>query len=443
MRSPGSRRGLELGCRAVACVALGALLWRAWSPAPRTDPALAVAGARELGPALADGVHRPVAALDLTLDSLPGPRERDWARALAAAGTAVRWRLAARGGSPADSAGADDAWQASLTAEPLADPSGRVRVVARAPAGATLRLGDATGSIDSSTIGPSGVRVLDLTSDGGIAAGLAGVAARTAPRERVVLRPVLVLAEAGWEGKFVVAALEEAGWRVDARFRVTPQLSVRQGGGAIDTARYAAVIALDGSASTEGAAIARFVRSGGGAILTARAASIPALAAVAPARVGAPTDAALGAVASDVPRRGLGGHALVALRATAVPLERVDGAVRIAAARVDLGRVLLLGYDETWRWRMEGGDGSPEAHRAWWSAMVASVARAPLEAVGDPAAVDETPYAALVAALGAPTDASPPGGPARGDTARDALLLALLLGALLAEWTSRRLRGAR
>jgi hypothetical protein len=150
----------------------------------------------------------------------------------------------------------------------------------------------------------------------------------------------------------------------------------------------------------------------------------------------------IGALAGDQPKRGLGGTVLVSLTPTAVALDRSAGAMRIAAGRVELGRVVLLGYDETWRWRMEGGDGAPGAHRAWWSALVASVAHAPLVPLGDVPAVDEAPYAALRAALGTPSaeltaaDLAP-------DSRSDTLLLALLLGALLAEWTSRRLRGAR
>jgi hypothetical protein len=433
---------LERGCRAVALGSLGVLLWRAWHPAPRPERPLVGETTRALPGVLAQGTRRPVAALDLSFDSIPGAREREWARALAGAGTLVRWRLAQRDTVEGAVARAHPATYASLTAEPLVDPSGRLRIVVRGPTGATFALADAAGSIDSSRLGASEGRVLDATASGRIALQLPTSVASTARRDSVVLRPVLVLANAGWEAKFVVAALEEAGWRVDARFSVAPQVAVRQGEGPIDTARYAAVIALDRSAAAQGAAIARFVRNGGGAIVTASAATIPALAPLLPARIGTPVVGTIGALAGDQPKRGLGGNVLVSLTPTAVALDRSAGAMRIAAGRVELGRVVLLGYDETWRWRMEGGDGAPGAHRAWWSALVASVAHAPLVPLGDVPAVDEAPYAALRAALGTPSsdlaaaDLAP-------DSRSDTLLLALLLGALLAEWTSRRLRGAR
>jgi hypothetical protein len=99
---------------------------------------------------------------------------------------------------------------------------------------------------------------------------------------------------------------------------------------------------------------------------------------------------------------------------------------------------------------MAGGDESAAAHRAWWSRLVAAVAYAPLAPLAPLAprgsgltSVDETPLASLVDAVGPST---PMEGriAAHSDNARlDWMLFILIAACLLAEWTSRRLRGAR
>jgi hypothetical protein len=106
---------------------------------------------------------------------------------------------------------------------------------------------------------------------------------------------------------------------------------------------------------------------------------------------------------------------------------------------------MQVGYDETWRWRMGGGDEAQAAHREWWSRIVAAVAYAPVVSRTSSASVitDETPLASLVDALGPAsrfdTNVAP-----RGDRARvTRILFFILLGALLLEWASRRARGAR
>jgi hypothetical protein len=133
------------------------------------------------------------------------------------------------------------------------------------------------------------------------------------------------------------------------------------------------------------------------------------------------------------------------VRSDAVPLESRGSAVTIAARRIDAGRVIQVGYDETWRWRMSGGDAALAAHREWWSRLVSSVAYAPLSrrvSAGD-VAIDEMPLASLVDAVGPP--AAPRAAPrSRPDSQRTTMILfAIAVGALLLEWASRRLRGAR
>jgi len=198
------------------------------------------------------------------------------------------------------------------------------------------------------------------------------------------------------------------------------------------------VVALDGSAALRASAIARFVGEGGGVIL-GHDAAVGDLRALAPARAGEAFRETLGGLLTDTPRRGLGGRVLGGLRPDALVLERRGAAVTMAARRHELGRVMMLGHDELWRWRMQGGEMSPEDHRAWWSGLVSSVAFSPgalaPERDGDPA-----PLAALYASLG------PPGSATWKATARERpwvnLLLAACMLLLLIEWTSRRLRGA-
>jgi hypothetical protein len=164
-------------------------------------------------------------------------------------------------------------------------------------------------------------------------------------------------------------------------------------------------------------------------------------------RVGVRVAGEAGALATARARQGLPLRALTPA-ADAVVLERRATRVAAAARRVGTGRVLQVGYEDMWRWRMEGDDRAPAEHRRWWSAAVGSVAHAPvlvrLDASVGSAAPDPAPRAAVVAALGAPrTDEARNAVPARPSRWPDSLLFATALVALLGEWASRRLRGAR
>src|SRR5260221_12504209 len=118
---------------------------------------------------------------------------------------------------------------------------------------------------------------------------MAGATASTVPRDSVVLHKVLVISDANWESKFVVAALEEAGWKVDALIRVAPSVNVTQGSmAAIDTAGYSAVVALDGSASPYANRLADYVQSGGGVVLAPQAAAVDAMSSLGIGGVGQP-----------------------------------------------------------------------------------------------------------------------------------------------------------
>lgn len=144
------------------------------------------------------------------------------------------------------------------------------------------------------------------------------------------------------------------------------------------------------------------------------------------------------------PRTALAIGPLRGLTSDAVPLERTpNGEIAAAARRVGNGRVLQVGYGDTWRWRMAGTDEDPvSAYREWWATMVSSVAYASRTPHAAPDALEPTPLATLISVLGPATPMS---------STRVSLLwldprwLAWLFvvapAALLLEWTSRRLRG--
>ena len=150
--------------------------------------------------------------------------------------------------------------------------------------------------------------------------------------------------------------------------------------------------------------------------------------------------------ADSAPRRALGFAAVTALKADAIPLESRDGRVAVAARRAGTGRVLQVGYDESWRWRLAGGERSVEAHRAWWSDLVAGVAYRPAV----PSRLAERSAERRHIADAAPRRRAhlrarrPPASPKR--RSRSPVLpwwtFAVIVASLLAEWASRRLRGA-
>jgi hypothetical protein len=143
-------------------------------------------------------------------------------------------------------------------------------------------------------------------------------------------------------------------------------------------------------------------------------------------------------------------HVLGTRRADAVLVESREGLPAIVARRVGAGRIVQMGYDDTWRWRMEGEGRAVEEHRTFWSRTVGLAAAAsslPRRAVidGVPAPRDITlddpaPRAALIHALGSPTTDAPRA--SRGPKELPRWLGFIILSLLLAEWASRRGRGA-
>jgi hypothetical protein len=191
--------------------------------------------------------------------------------------------------------------------------------------------------------------------------------------------------------------------------------------------------------------LARYVASGGGLILAGNAASNDAFALLRVGTTGRVKSAPMTQSGKGTTLRSLPLAPLVGLPRDAVVLERRDEDVAVAARRHVAGRVLQIGYVDSWRWRMSGGETSVADHRAWWTHAVASVAYA--TRISNPlatdSALDGAPFAKLIASLGQPVAHLTVIGAPLSASISAKWLLALLAMCLLAEWTSRRLRGAR
>lgn len=364
-------------------------------------------------------------------DTALDPVYRDWLAAERVAGRGVRWG----GAVPAT----------AVSVEPLADPAGGSRVLVAAPDSTIVSVADSLGALDSVRARRGGAQ-LTVPRLVGSAAGTAGGQTALGHRtDSLAARRVVVFGAPSWETKFVIAVLEERGWQVDARVPLSPDTAVVQGtSGRLDTSRVAAVVALDRSAARQSARIEAFVRSGGGLVLGPDAAADARFARVRAGVVGTRQPAPVLEVEARDPRRALA-LVPVVLAQGAVPLERRDAAVAVAAWRVGAGRVAQLGYEDTWRWRMAGPDGSVEAHRLWWTAVVASVAYRPAVRLPTRTSPHDAPLARMVARLG-PGDSLLREGAAQGEdepgSRPEWWILAIGLAALVTEWASRRLRGA-
>jgi hypothetical protein len=422
------RRGLEWLGRGAVIVLLAVALWRTLHQSGPGEEHRAAAGAT-LARALHDATAAPrIASLSLAVDSLPSPVQRAWLSALRRAGVRVHWH----GEVPAF----------ALDAERVREPVARTRLLLVADGAGALALADSAGALDTLRLRAGGASLEAGDVVGAVQARRGAFVASAALPPAPPRREVLVLGRAGWESKFVLAALSEAGWRVRARLPAAPGVAITDPALLpLDTARYDVVVALDSTASDLAPSIARFVATGGGLVAAPGATSLGALRALLPARAGDRRPGRILLDADSVTRADLPIGPLESMRADAVPLERQPAGLAVVARRAGQGRVLVVGYDETWRWRMLGGADGPAAHRAWWSRTVGLVApdRADL---GTRAGADAAPVAALVAALGPASS----GAAAATVPAREPLPLALLAAiavALLAETASRRFRGAR
>jgi len=176
-----------------------------------------------------------------------------WLVALRRSGVKVEWS----GGPP------PLAVEAERSREPVATTTVRLA----ADSGAGIVLADSVGVIDSVRASRGAmVEAPDVTGAVSARRGAWWASARVPAREE--RRDVLVLGRAGWEGRFLLDALGEAGWHVRARLAVAPGVSMVDASLLpIDTARYDAVVVLDSSAADLVPAMTRFVAQGGGAII--------------------------------------------------------------------------------------------------------------------------------------------------------------------------------
>jgi hypothetical protein len=422
MRSPRSR--FEFACRVGVFVLLGWLLGA--SVIPTSGRRAEIVSGASLESRLASWTRLPSnVALHTNLDVTPSAASIDWLAALRHSGHSVTWT-----GSPPPLA---------VSTEPVADPRRGTRIDVATPAGLDVTLRDDAGVLASLRVGNFGASLTAPVVVGRIAASVRGETASVRAPDTARIRSVVVVGSAGWEGKFVVTALEERGWPVIARFAIAPGVDVGQRASLVlDTARVAAVIAVDTTLGGLGGAIERYVRMGGGLILSGPSSLARSIAAIAPGALGARFRPA--ALPADTIGLGATGfYPVMALGPSAIALERRAGGVSMAARRVGAGRVIQVGYDDSWRWRMAGAPGSDAAHRLWWSRLVSSVAYAPLAT--SEAGVSAAPVAAMIARIGPPR---PLAATARGGfTVDHRIYMILMMILLLAEWGSRRLRGLR
>ncbi|HUQ18681.1 MAG TPA: hypothetical protein VM099_03630 [Gemmatimonadaceae bacterium] len=425
-----TRSIIESVLSGVVIVVLGILLWNALQH--RGSMEETTYSARGTA-SFADWTTRSNAPpqIHVSLDNTSSPIERDWMRALAAAGSRVTWN----GNLPA----------LMIAAAPAASPAGGTRVRVAAPDGSNVIVRDDVGVVDTVRAQNAGASLALTSESEATSASVNGSRASTRRSDSLRLGKILVIGNAGWESKFVTAALEEEGWKVDAFIKVAPDVDVTQGSiASIDTSRYSAVVAVDGGAAAYAGRIIEFVRNGGGLLLAPAAAVTDAMSALRPgAATRAPASSSTIQAAGSVTLATLPLGPIASLRSDAVPLEKRASSVAIAARRIGAGRVLQSGYEDTWRWRMGGGANAMRDHRLWWSGLLSRVAyaprisRAPIEAERNAA-----PLASLVAAVG---QASPVAIQSSAQNAeRWTLWLFVLLSlSVLAMVASRRLRGVK
>lgn len=429
MPSPRSR--LELACRIGAFGVLGWTLGMSVSsaPAPRVDQS----SERTVAARLVEWTrHGSAVPLQADLPTAPAPWVVAWLAALRHSGHPLRWT----GSPPA----------VGLVADAIPTPMGGALIELAATSGAVVVVRDAVSVIDSVRIGYLGAAVTAQDLLGDIAATSNQQQFGAKPPPAVPPGRVLVVAAAGWEGKFVADALEDQGWEVSTRFSVAPNAVVGNAARlTLDTSAFSAVVAVDTTIGQLGDAVERFVRSGGGLVLAGASASAASLLSVVPGTLGPRREPAIGG--ADASELGSSGFFPVQLlMPDGVVLERRSGSISMAARRIGPGRVIQLGYDDTWLWRMTGPGGSDDAHREWWSRIVGSVAYIRDTVRSVPASmlssrdgvVSSAPLADAVARLGPARSAKPTNA---GVAVDSRILVAVIMLLLLIEWASRRTRG--
>ena len=335
-----------------------------------------------IGEHVARGSASSWPALTVQLTAIPSAPSRTILGDVAAAGAPLRWfdSLAVRDLSLSTAA--------TVTPHPATMVNARVRTNGN-PVSLVLR--DAGGVLDSTRAAalPEGkgtrdtayyasLRVRAVSVQAPLRAELWRAGQRVASASSTLpmaptVRRVRLDAQPGWESKFVVTALEESGWSVDGSLTISPKARVQLGtSSTLDTARYSVAVVLD-SGVADARALRAFVNSGGGLVMAGDALRDGTLGTLRPARIEDARAPIAGALLTDEPRRGLSAFHLDPAP-QAVVLEHEDGEPVLVVARHGVGRVLAVGYRESWRWRMEGRDESADAHRHFWTQLLAAVA---------------------------------------------------------------------
>ena len=426
MRSPDSLRSrFEIALRAASVLAMATLAMRLWTGAGGNQPG-ATATTAALDSALATWSLTAPRNATIQASQIPDARQRDWLLAIRRTGTRLSWS-------------AGDTTAGALVIEPGPLPDALARLTLLGSPQRRVLVADGIGRIDSVRLGQYGVASMRMQPFGALRVSLGGATAVSGVRDSAVVKPVLLIGTAGWEAKFIAAALEEDGWSVSTRMQVAPGSIVRQGPPLpIDTGSYSVVVVIDSVSPLDPERIVRFVNEGGGLVVAGPGARHPGFRSLVPRQVEL-TAGALGGLLGPNPLLGLNRRAF-AVRDNGVVFHRQNAVYSIySAMRVGSGRVVVSGFDDTWRMRMvPPNENAPRQHREFWSTMIGSAALVRYVTHDKP--VDEAPFAATVAALGLPvvsdhvpsSDSPFPWNP----------VLAAVAGvALLAEWLSRRLRG--
>lgn len=435
--------GAALQLIGVACMLL--LAWRLFAPRAASMPIVQVGPSGAMDVPLASLLRAESDSIGVTLRASPDARTRAVLRALRGSGRHVALN-APQALAPV-----------AVTVEAEWRASGGTRVQIVAPGTAPLVISDAAGLVDTVRVDTTGMRVRSGPLEGALHVDLPAThAATTVIGARVPdSARVLVVGGVSWESRFLVAALEEAGWPVEASIVLSPKVTIGQGTVRTPSRRrHAIVVVLPGAPSSVTAALPQFVRAGGGVVIVGDAARLASLSSI---RAGAPGEMVsgeAGAEQSAEPRHGLDLVPIMSLTDGSVPLESLDGRTAIAARRIGAGRVVQVGYENSWLWRMAGADDAPVAHRRWWSALLSGVVpqaaplhRGPTDAEHD--TLDAAPLATLAGTLGLPQVRAEPLAAVKSRTLAAAVwalldarwLLSLAVLSLVASWTLRRWRG--
>ncbi len=424
----------------VALVCMALVLWILAAPVSRGTLRVAVSPNGATDTALPMLLRSAAETLDVTLTGVPDARLRTTLRALRGSGLVVR--LFASRPLPSLATAAEEEWRIT----------GGTRIQLVSSDSSLASLSDAAGLIDSVRVGPKGLQPGSGPVQGAFAIDASAARASVVPLVAAapVVARVLVLGDATWESRFLVASLEEAGWPVDAGLTLSPRVTITQGETLQPSrSRHALVVLLPGASAAAVSRLPGFVRDGGGLVIVGESARMPALGQLRAGAPGALIAGELGAEGSGTPRHGLDLVPIAALAARSVVLETRDGMTAVAARRLGPGRVVQVGYVNSWLWRMAGDEDAPSAHRRWWTSLLASVVplSAPTSRVVTVAEADTltaAPVAALARAVGLP-DLRDAGVRSTGRDIRTSIdlqwvLLAALVS-LVASWVLRRWRG--